>query len=572
MRKYSTLVFSTFVAITFAFALMLAYQTLSSFKDFFFKFQLNELRKFNAIIASNLKGIIASGNFDQKEIDRFVKSVDSLLNLRITLVAPDGKVFAESRSDAFLLENHRNRPEIQQAINDGEGWSIRFSKTLNTDYIYFAKKINLPDSNYLILRVSLPKGNLNTFFLDLQRNITIIFVILFGSVVLLSYILSKQLTKPIIEVMEASKKVASGRFDIQLDERGETELALLKRNFNEMVSEMKRSFEELTEQRNFMKNLVESIDQALAIINPDCSISFANQNYKNIILDDSHSVSFKDERISEQIKSAFENKSNSSIEIEIDNKAYISTVKVLGSGNQILHLLYDISMLKKVENIKKDFVANVSHELRTPLTAIKGYIETLEEEVPFEQLRYVETIKKNTERIIHIVDDLLTLMSLEDASSKLIVGEVDLNELINQIIPTFKHKLEEKNLKIEVICEPDFPKIYADAFRLEQVFINLVDNAIKYSEKGTIRIELSRKDEDTVKIIVSDEGIGIPLEHQDRIFERFYTVDKSHSRRQGGTGLGLSIVKHIILLHDGNIQVSSEPGKGTEFIIHLPIS
>jgi two-component system phosphate regulon sensor histidine kinase PhoR len=572
MRKYSTLVFSTFVAITFAFALMLAYQTLSSFKDFFFKFQLNELRKFNAIIASNLKGIIASGNFDQQEIDRFVKSLDSLLNLRITLVAPDGKVFAESRSDAFLLENHRNRPEIQQAINDGEGWSIRFSKTLNTDYIYFAKKINLPDSNYLILRVSLPKGNLNTFFLDLQRNITIIFVILFGSVVLLSYILSKQLTKPIIEVMEASKKVASGRFDIQLDERGETELALLKRNFNEMVSEMKRSFEELTEQRNFMKNLVESIDQALAIINPDCSISFANQNYKNIILDDSRSVSFKDERISEQIKSAFENKSNSSIEIEIDNKAYISTVKVLGSGNQILHLLYDISMLKKVENIKKDFVANVSHELRTPLTAIKGYIETLEEEVPFEQLRYVETIKKNTERIIHIVDDLLTLMSLEDASSKLIVGEVDLNELINQIIPTFKHKLEEKNLKIEVICEPDFPKIYADAFRLEQVFINLVDNAIKYSEKGTIRIELSRKDEDTVKIIVSDEGIGIPLEHQDRIFERFYTVDKSHSRRQGGTGLGLSIVKHIILLHDGNIQVSSEPGKGTKFIIHLPIS
>jgi two-component system phosphate regulon sensor histidine kinase PhoR len=572
MRKYSTLVFSTFVAITFAFALMLAYQTLSSFKDFFFKFQLNELRKFNAIIASNLKGIIVSGNFDQQEIDRFVKSLDSLLNLRITLVAPDGKVFAESRSDAFLLENHRNRPEIQQAINDGEGWSIRFSKTLNTDYIYFAKKINLPDSNYLILRVSLPKGNLNTFFLDLQRNITIIFVILFGSVVLLSYILSKQLTKPIIEVMEASKKVASGSFDIQLDERGETELALLKRNFNEMVSEMKRSFEELTEQRNFMKNLVESIDQALAIINPDCSISFANQNYKNIILDNSHSVSFKDERISEQIKSAFENKSNSSIEIEIDNKAYISTVKVLGSGNQILHLLYDISMLKKVENIKKDFVANVSHELRTPLTAIKGYIETLEEEVPFEQLRYVETIKKNTERIIHIVDDLLTLMSLEDASSKLIVGEVDLNELINQIIPTFKHKLEEKNLKIEVICEPDFPKIYADAFRLEQVFINLVDNAIKYSEKGTIRIELSRKDEDTVKIIVSDEGIGIPLEHQDRIFERFYTVDKSHSRRQGGTGLGLSIVKHIILLHDGNIQVSSEPGKGTKFIIHLPIS
>jgi len=572
MKKYSTLVFSSFIAITLAFSLLFAYQTLSSFKDFFLKFQISDLKKFNRIISSNLKGTYFSDKLDLRELDKQIKSIDTLLNLRITVVSPDGDVLAESRTNAFQLENHRNRPEIQEAIKNGEGWSVRFSKTLNTDYVYFAKKIILSDKDFLILRVSLPKEDLSSFFLDLQQKVTIIFLVLFGSVVLVSYILSKQLTKPIIEVMEASKKVASGNFEVKLDEGGETELAHLKRNFNEMVAEMKRTFEELTLQRNFMKNLIESIDQALAIINSDCSLSFANQNYKQIILDNSCSVAFKDDRIAEQIKTAFENKSAGSIEIEIDNKTYISSVKLLGSGNQILHLLYDISMLKKVENIKKDFVANVSHELRTPLTAIKGYIETLEEEIPAEQLKYVETIKKNTERIIHIVDDLLTLMSLEDASSKLIVGEVDVYKLVNEIIPIFKQKLEAKNLKIDISCDPDFPKIFADSFRLEQVFINLIDNAIKYSEKGTIRIELSRKDEDSVKIVVSDEGIGIPYEHQDRIFERFYTVDKSHSRRQGGTGLGLSIVKHIILLHDGNIQVSSEPGKGTKFTIHLPIS
>jgi two-component system phosphate regulon sensor histidine kinase PhoR len=225
-----------------------------------------------------------------------------------------------------------------------------------------------------------------------------------------------------------------------------------------------------------------------------------------------------------------------------------------------------------VENIKRDLVANVSHELRTPLTAIKGYIETLEEEIPCEQFKYIDTIKKNTERIIHIVDDLLTLVSLEDVSSKLYVSKVDLCELVRQIIPTFKHRLEEKNLDIEILCDKELPLINADAFRLEQVFVNLIDNAIKYSVRGTIRIEMHIEDEETVKIIVSDEGIGIPKEHRERIFERFYTVDKSRSRKFGGTGLGLSIVKHIILLHDGNIQVESQEGKGTKFIIHLPIN
>ncbi len=572
MKKYSTLVFSSFITITLVFAIILTYQTLSSFKNFFIRFQLNELEKINFVLASNIKQHYISNELFQNELLQYINSIDSLLNLRITIITSNGDVIAESRAKGRKLENHRERPEVFQAINNGKGWAIRYSKTLNAEYIYFATKINLSNNDFLILRISIPKESLNTFFLELQQNIILIFIALFGSVFLISYILSKQLTKPILEVMEASKNVAAGNFDILLNEQGETELAYLKRNFNEMVREMKKSFEKLTEQRNFMKNLIESIEQALAIINNDTSLSFANQNYRNLLQLFEKNVDFKDEKIASQVRMTFENKKANSIEIEIDGKTYISTTKYLEPGNQVLHLLYDISMLKKIENIKKDFVANVSHELRTPLTAIKGYIETLEEEISPEHFRYVETIKKNTERIIHIVDDLLTLMSLEDVSSKLIVSEVNLCELIKQIIPTFKQRLEEKKLKFELKCDNNFPTILADSFRLEQVFVNLIDNAIKYSDKGTIRIELTQEDEDTVKIVVSDEGIGIPKEHLDRIFERFYTVDKSHSRKQGGTGLGLSIVKHIILLHDGNIQVQSEEGKGTKFIIHLPIS
>ncbi len=572
MKKFSTLVFSSFITISLVFAIILTYQTLSSFKNFFIKFQLKELEKINFILSLILKQYYSPIDGIQNEFLQYINSIDSLLNLRITIITSNGNVIAESRAKSQILENHKERPEIVQAINNGKGFAIRYSKTLKAEYIYFATKINLPDNYFVIQRISIPKESLNLYFLELQQKIILIFLALFSTVFLISFILSKQLTKPILEVMEASKNVAAGNLDIQLNEKGETELSLLKQNFNEMIREMKKSFEKLTEQRNFMKNLIESIEQALAIINNDLTLSFANKNYKDLLQVQGKDIDFKDERIPSQIKSTFEDKKANSIEIELEGKTYISTTKYLETGNQILHLLYDITMLKKIENIKKDFVANVSHELRTPLTAIKGYIETLEEEISPEHLRYVETIKKNTERIIHIVDDLLTLMSLEDVSSKLIVSEVDLYELINQISPTFKQRLEEKKLKLELKCKNDFPKILADSFRLEQVFINLIDNAIKYSEKGTIRIELSTEDEDTVKIVVSDEGIGIPKEHLDRIFERFYTVDKSHSRKQGGTGLGLSIVKHIILLHDGNIQVQSEEGKGTKFIIHLPVS
>ncbi|MFN3269967.1 MAG: ATP-binding protein, partial [Candidatus Kapaibacteriota bacterium] len=415
--------------------------------------------------------------------------------------------------------------------------------------------------------------NLNAFFANVQEKVIFTFLALFGSVMLISLFLSKRLTKPILELVDASKKVAEGDFSIQLDERGDSEISFLKHNFNEMVAEIRKNLQQVIQQRNFMNNLINALEQAVAIITKNKDIIFCNRYYKSLVLKNGESFdNIENENILNQLNEIINGRKDSTIEVQIGDKIFLSSVRTLEDTTQILHILYDISMIKKIENIKRDLVANVSHELRTPLTAIKGYIETLEEEIPCEQFKYIETIKKNTERIIYIVDDLLNLVSLEDANARLFVTEVNLCELVQQVVPTFRHKLEEKNLKIEVICEDDFPNINADAFRLEQVFINLIDNAIKYSEKGTIRIELRKVDDETVKIIISDEGIGIPKEHQERIFERFYTVDKSRSRKYGGTGLGLSIVKHIILLHDGNIQVESEEGKGTKFIIHLPVN
>jgi len=215
-------------------------------------------------------------------------------------------------------------------------------------------------------------------------------------------------------------------------------------------------------------------------------------------------------------------------------------------------------------------VVNVTHELRTPLTAIKGFVETLEEELDKEKQNYLRIIKRNTDRLSHIVEDLLSLEELEEKGIRLEREEVNLKELAENVLKIFEQEARGRGLSLRLIADERLPLIQADSFRLEQMFVNLLDNALKYTEKGGVTIVLRAK-ESEVAVEVQDTGIGISEEHLPRIFERFYTVDKARSRRLGGTGLGLSIVKHIVLLHGGKIQVKSELGLGTTFNVTLPV-
>jgi two-component system phosphate regulon sensor histidine kinase PhoR len=243
----------------------------------------------------------------------------------------------------------------------------------------------------------------------------------------------------------------------------------------------------------------------------------------------------------------------------------------LEEKKQEAFVLYDISEFKDLERIKKDFVANVSHELRTPLTAIKGFAETLEQDSKDAESRhYLDIIKKNTDRLINIVTDLLTLSQLEEMEKLNETEKVAISDVITNALKIFEQPIKAKGLELRENIDKNIPAIKGDFFRLEQVFINLIDNAVKYTEKGIIEIS-AKADEKQVKITVSDTGLGVSKESLPRIFERFYTADKSRSRKLGGTGLGLSIVKHIVNLHNGRITVTSEQGKGTTFEILLPL-
>ena len=240
----------------------------------------------------------------------------------------------------------------------------------------------------------------------------------------------------------------------------------------------------------------------------------------------------------------------------------------LKETDEIVFILHDTTELQQLETIKKDLILNVSHELRTPLTSIKGFLETLEDELENDHAYYIQVIKRNTDRLIHIVNDLLILAKLEH-SQKLEYEEIDLAELFDNMSLLFENKIKEKNISLLKEIDSNLPKLQADRFKLEQVLINLIDNAIKYTDIGTVKLKayFDKK----FYLEVSDSGRGIPQKHLDRLFERFYVVDKSRSRKLGGSGLGLSIVKHIVQLHNGEIKVTSEIGKGTVFTVILPL-
>ncbi len=576
MKKISNVLLFVFILFILTYSVLSFYLIQVNLKNTIVNYQIDNLKTITNYLIGFLKEERDTTNFTFEKFGNFLFSVKQYFGVRITIIDINGKVLFETDKDPHLLENHINRPEIQLALKRKEGHSIRFSNTINRNLIYFAKKVEFENFSGFV-RTAYPIEYFTGFFSKIINTLVQILLILTVLTIILSTFFAKRLSKPILKISEAADEISKGNFDVKVPETYIAELGTLSKSFNEMTSKITQLFKELKRQKNFYQNVLESIRQSIAIFDFNGKLVFGNKTFLEIfnINESDNQFEFCDmpnSTIVQQIQNSIENRQDSNREVEHNGRYFYSFVRIIADTNQIIHILYDITSIKRTENIKKDLVANVSHELRTPLTAIKGYVETLEEEIGTENLKYLEIIKNNTNRIIRIVEDLLNLMSLEDVSSKLSVSEVDLKELAEQIIPSFKHKLEDKNLTIELNVINNVPKIRADAFRLEQVFINLIDNAIKFSQNGKITITILKNDDETVQIIFEDQGIGIPKEHLDRIFERFYKVDKTRTGSKGGSGLGLAIVKHIIMLHDGHIKVESEEGKGTKFIIDLPIS
>jgi two-component system phosphate regulon sensor histidine kinase PhoR len=266
-----------------------------------------------------------------------------------------------------------------------------------------------------------------------------------------------------------------------------------------------------------------------------------------------------------------ETRAEATKEVELGERSYFCSVAHLAEGDRLVVTLHDITEFRALEKTKKDFVINVSHELKTPLTAIKGFVETIVPRAEEENRPYLEIIRRNTDRMIAIVEDLLTLSQLEERGMKIEKSEVHVRPLAENILRIFEKRALEKGLALVLEAPTDLPALRADPLQVEGLLLNLVDNAVKYTDKGSVTVRLAAR-EGRLAIEVEDTGIGIDSGHLPHIFERFYVVDKSRSKKLGGTGLGLSIVKHIVLAHQGTVSVKSRLGEGTTISVLLPVA
>ena len=509
-----------------------------------------------------------------REMDAFLKSFTGKIQERITIIDKEGTVLADSEKDPATMESHKIRPEVIDALSTGVGKSMRFSVTLEEEMLYVALPIEQNSKVLGVVRMSIPLKQINSLLYELQLRIIIAIAIITLLSIGIAFLLSRGLSKPVSTLVQAAKNLAKGSFYTRVYLQAGGELKELETSFNEMAGKMEGLFGSLSRRNEELDTIVSSIQEILLVLDKDGRIKLTNESLKKALDNEEVQDKFYWEVMrcpdfSELIKKVMEERKNHIQEIEFRDKNYLCSVTFLSSKEEMVAVLYDITELKNLEQMKKDFVANMSHELRTPLTAIKGFVETLEEEEEIKNTQYLEIIKRHTDRLMNIVNDLLVLSELEQTGSALVIENVNLVSLAENILKVFEQVAKEKGIQLKLSAGEGLKTIQADPFKLEQMFINLLDNAIKYTEKGEASISLRQEDSKSI-IEILDTGIGIPGSHLPRIFERFYVVDKSRSKKLGGTGLGLSIVKHIVLLHGGTIDIESSLGMGTKFTITLP--
>jgi two-component system phosphate regulon sensor histidine kinase PhoR len=527
---------------------------------------------------------------DPPSVDSVCKEIGRQSATRYTVIMPSGEVVGDSRETPHLMDNHANRPEVSQALAGKTGKSTRYSNTLLQSMMYVARPINKNGNVLAVIRASIP-----TTFIDRELRLIRLKIALVGLLIALlaagiSLLISRRITRPIVAMKKNAGHFASGDFSHRLAAPDSEEMAGLADALNEMASQLDNRIKTIVNQRNEFETVLSSMREGVvAVDNKECIISM-NKAASNLFECDP--VHCQNRSIQEVVRNLpllqFIRKAISGRETEEDDIVLYQTGEkilnlrsspLLDVGKEqigTLVVINDVTQLRRLENMRKDFVANVSHEIKTPLTAIKGFVETLYQggvDKPEETERFLGIIQKHVDRLSSIIDDLLSLSRIEqeDERKTIQLESAYIRDVFKSAIQICRSKAEEKKIEIDLTCDEELSSHF-DPTLLEQAVVNLLDNAIKYSEpNSTIHLAASIK-ESELGITVKDEGIGIAKKHLPRLFERFYRVDKARSRKLGGTGLGLSIVKHIAQAHNGYVSVESTLGQGSIFTIRLPVS
>jgi two-component system phosphate regulon sensor histidine kinase PhoR len=575
---------ATFLALLLIFMLTAGLVLRHYFHQFYIEGLAASLAREGRFLGEVLRGEMESG--DDNSLDKFVDSAAQDLEARITIIAPDGRVLADSREEASIMENHGERPEVQDAVGKGQGISLRYSSTLGTEMMYVALPLVAEDGSIAgVVRLAVPLTQivfaLRRFWLLLLG--TMMVAILVSAIVAIK--LAQGLAKPVEDMTRVAQLIAGGDLRQRVYTRARYEVGELAQALNKMAATIEAKVQETTLAKEKLEAVVANTVSGIILLDRELTVKIMNPIAEGLLgvdsdqwLNQSYLKVMRNYELNHLVEEA--NRKGEAISREITllhpRRRIVTVTAVPLAGNEtggILLVLQDITQLRQLERMRSDFVANVSHELKTPVTAIRGFAETLVAGACLEPERAMEfsrIIYRESERMQRLVSELLDLARLESGEASLELVSVDIVSVIGGVIQTLGPRVQRAGLTVATEGIGDPVWVRGDRDRLEQVLVNLLVNAINNTPAGGKITVMVGREGDEVKVAVADTGRGIPPEELPRIFERFYRVDKARSRGAGGTGLGLAIVKHIVEAHGGRIRVVSELDQGSTFTVYLP--
>lgn len=529
---------------------------------------------------------LIEGEENPGTFDAFIEGLREDVDTRITLIDADGVVLVDSEVDAALLDNHGDRPEVKEAFQGEIGISKRYSDSVKKEMYYVA--IPVESDSLEVVRLSIPLRDLTEYTDTVVGNILLA---AFAGVLLATLLglrFLNMFTGPLADLTEATESIARGNFGEQVFIASDDEIGKLAESFNIMSLELDKRIDELKESNMTNYAILKSMINGVIAVDNDLNIMFINKAAQNMFKIDEKAFksknvieAFEHHPLNEVFDPNFSVYGDIKKEMTLQNPSRV--YKILSnvirdkdhtqSNMGVLLSFIDITQMRQLENMRKDFVANVSHELKTPLTSIQGFIETLKEGAAEDKVirdKFIDIIDIEANRLKQLIDDILVLSDIEKSGGVQPLSDVNLLEVVAEINNMMSLIANKKQIEVNYHMPEQMSLVRGNKVWLKQMMINLVDNGIKYTSEGG-RVDVHILEKPTVfQIEVRDNGIGIAEEHLDRLFERFYRVDKARSKKAGGTGLGLAIVKHIVISMGGTIQVESKVDEGTSFKINIP--
>ena len=517
-----------------------------------------------------------------KDMGAKVERLASASRARVTLIDAVGNVIVDSERTAVGMENHLNRPEIQEARVKGRGSAVRFSSTVGVDMLYVA--VPIKEGGYV--RLARPLYEVKQSIDSIYRSFFTALLLVIPLSLLVAFVFSYRLTTPIKSMEEFTEKLRRGDVSGSLLVKTTDEVKQLADNINYLVVELQEKIRLADEERGKLVAAFASMTEGVLILDGEGRIEVFNRAFREMFAPRYGDVQGKtliEAFRNLDLQNAFDRfkKTGGPVTEEVtmgtlDPAILDVSISSIPGEEKTMIVFHDVTRLKKLEKMRVDFVANVTHEIRTPLTAILGFIETLREGAVEEEdtaKRFLEIIERHARRLNRLVEDLLTLSDIELGEIKFSFESVSLSGVVENVLFVVAARASEKKIAIQKEIPESLPPVRADRDRLVQILLNILDNAVKFTpDSGKITLSAAAEGDDYVVVRVEDTGIGVPADVIPRLGERFYRVDKTRSREMGGTGLGLSIVKHLIAAHGGRMEIESRLGSGTVVKLYFPVS